>query len=231
MLRRLSPISARWATASGMTGKQMGVRSESLGKGFAWRSLALLCLLAASVALAGYRTEEFAPRATEEALLRGLSGPAVAEDVAEIEFVVEVASLTPTPSRTPPARPTLPPGTPTLTPAPTGTPTATTGPTRPAVDATAAARGSELFVTLGCDTCHPGGGAGAGPSLVGLPGRREMLQGGESVTADEEYIRRSILNPGAQVVAGYDDEMPSFEGQVNDRELEQLLAYIRSLGG
>jgi cytochrome c oxidase subunit 2 len=51
------------------------------------------------------------------------------------------------------------------------------------------------------------------------------------VTADEAYIRNSILNPTAQVVAGYQPVMPSFRGQVSDAELSQLVAYIRSLGG
>jgi cytochrome c oxidase subunit II len=50
------------------------------------------------------------------------------------------------------------------------------------------------------------------------------------VVADDRYLRDSILMPQSQVVAGYDPVMPSYEGQIGEPDLLQILAYIKSLG-
>ncbi|MEQ1923894.1 MAG: cytochrome c oxidase subunit II, partial [Pyrinomonadaceae bacterium] len=55
------------------------------------------------------------------------------------------------------------------------------------------------------------------------------LVGGGSVTANDEYIRNSILNPASQVVDGYQPIMPTFKGQVTEEGLNALVAYIKSL--
>ena len=55
------------------------------------------------------------------------------------------------------------------------------------------------------------------------------LATGETVRADEAYIRESILNPRAKLVAGYGPIMPTFQGQLSEEELTQLVAYIKSL--
>jgi mono/diheme cytochrome c family protein len=94
-----------------------------------------------------------------------------------------------------------------------------------------ASAGQQLFASLGCSGCHLASGAGAGPPLVGVFGSQVQLQDGTTVTADETYIRNSILNPPNQVVAGYQPIMPSFQGQVSDEQIAQLIAYIKSLGG
>ena len=47
--------------------------------------------------------------------------------------------------------------------------------------------------------------------------------------ADENYIRESILNPGAKIAAGFKNIMPSFQGVVNEEQLLALIAYIKSL--
>jgi cytochrome c oxidase subunit 2 len=65
--------------------------------------------------------------------------------------------------------------------------------------------------------------------LVGLFGKPVPLQDGRIVTADETYLRESILNPRAKVVAGYAPEMPTFQGQVTEENLLELIAYIKSL--
>jgi cytochrome c oxidase subunit 2 len=96
--------------------------------------------------------------------------------------------------------------------------------------ASMAAAGEELFTTLGCNSCHREDGVGAGPSLVGLWGREEALEDGTSVVADMDYIRQSILDPSAHIVAGYPPIMPTYEGQVDEEELLALIEYIRSLG-
>lgn len=90
--------------------------------------------------------------------------------------------------------------------------------------------GEELFTNLGCVTCHRADGAGGrGPALQNLVGSQVDLQGGNQVTADEGYIRESILNPTAKIVRGYPAIMPTFQGQVSEEQILQLVAYIRSL--
>jgi cytochrome c oxidase subunit II len=56
------------------------------------------------------------------------------------------------------------------------------------------------------------------------------LADGRTVVADDNYVRESILNPTAKVVAGWDPVMPTFQGQVTEEQLSQLIAYVRSLG-
>jgi mono/diheme cytochrome c family protein len=93
-----------------------------------------------------------------------------------------------------------------------------------------AAEGEQLFASLGCASCHVMDGSGVGPSLRGVFGSQVQLEGAGSVTADEAYIRESILNPTAKVVAGRQPVMPSFQGRVDDAQLAALVAYIQSLG-
>jgi cytochrome c oxidase subunit 2 len=90
--------------------------------------------------------------------------------------------------------------------------------------------GQKLFRNLGCDTCHLADRQGLGPMLVGLFGTPVRLQTGQTVVADEDYIRESILNPAAKVVAGFQPIMPTFRGRLSEEQLIQLVAYIRSLG-
>jgi cytochrome c oxidase subunit 2 len=68
-----------------------------------------------------------------------------------------------------------------------------------------------------------------GPSLVGRFGKSEKLASGETVLIDEGYVRESILNPQAKLVAGYPPIMPTFKGLVTEDGLLQLIAYIKSL--
>ncbi len=89
--------------------------------------------------------------------------------------------------------------------------------------------GQQLFQQLGCATCHRSDTQGRGPNLAGLFGKPVLLDDGRTVTADENYIRESILNPGAKIVAGFKPIMPSFQGQVSEEGLMALVAYIKSL--
>jgi len=89
-----------------------------------------------------------------------------------------------------------------------------------------AAAGAHLFQQMGCAMCH---GAGLAPALEGRFGSLVQLQGGERVVADEAYVRESILNPRAKLVAGYAPIMPTFQGQLSEEDLTQLVAYIKSL--
>jgi cytochrome c oxidase subunit 2 len=56
-----------------------------------------------------------------------------------------------------------------------------------------------------------------------------LLEDGRTVVADENYVRESILNPGAKVVSGFKPIMPSFQGQVSEESLMALVAYVKSL--
>lgn len=93
------------------------------------------------------------------------------------------------------------------------------------------AAGEALFQQMGCATCHAAGDASRGPALDGLFGTERPLKGGLTVLADEEYIRESILNPSAKIADGYAALMPNFSTQLNDDDVLNLVAYIKSLSG
>jgi cytochrome c oxidase subunit 2 len=92
-----------------------------------------------------------------------------------------------------------------------------------------AARGERMFQELACHTCHLPDASGRGPSLQGLFGSQVKLADGRTVTADEGYVRESILNPQAKLVAGYQPLMPTFQGLVNEEALMGLIEYVKSL--
>jgi cytochrome c oxidase subunit II len=91
------------------------------------------------------------------------------------------------------------------------------------------AAGAKLFTNLACATCHQQESQGRGPALLNLFGKPVELQDGRKVVADEAYIRESIVNPQAKVVAGFQPIMPTFQGLVTEEQLLQLIAYVRSL--
>lgn len=91
-------------------------------------------------------------------------------------------------------------------------------------------QGEKLFSEFGCVTCHVTDREGRCPSLRDVFGKPVVLDTGQTVLADEAYIRESILNPNAKVVKGYShDVMPVFQGQISEDGLLQLIAYIKSL--
>jgi cytochrome c oxidase subunit 2 len=92
-----------------------------------------------------------------------------------------------------------------------------------------AAAGAKLFQDLACISCHRNDAQAQAPQLAGLFGHPVKLQNGTSVVADEAYIRESIVNPQAKIVAGFPPIMPTFQGLVTEEQLLQLIAYIRSL--
>jgi cytochrome c oxidase subunit 2 len=89
--------------------------------------------------------------------------------------------------------------------------------------------GERLFQRLGCFTCHRSDAPGRGPSLEGVYNQPVKLQGGRTVIADEAYLRESILRPNAKIVEGFRTEMPTFQGQITEEGLMQIIAYIKSL--
>ncbi|HTW56533.1 MAG TPA: cytochrome c oxidase subunit II [Terriglobales bacterium] len=91
------------------------------------------------------------------------------------------------------------------------------------------ATGEKIFAELGCSTCHRTDTQGRGPNLQGVFGHPVMLDDGRTVTADENYIRKCILDPGANRVKGFQPIMPTFQGLVSEEQLNALIAYIKSL--
>ncbi|WP_198117123.1 cytochrome c oxidase subunit II [Massilia rhizosphaerae] len=90
-----------------------------------------------------------------------------------------------------------------------------------------AARGYQLYRRYGCSGCHDPGSSVHAPDLTGLLGRRVHLADGRALTADEPYIRDSILQPAKDVVAGYTPIMPSFAGQIGEEDILDIIEYIR----
>jgi len=96
--------------------------------------------------------------------------------------------------------------------------------------ASPAAAGQTMYESLGCASCHGANGEGGrGPALLGLFNSNVVLNDGQTVVADEGYLRESVLNPQAKVVTGFGPIMPSFQGQVNEEQLLQIVAYMKSL--
>lgn len=90
--------------------------------------------------------------------------------------------------------------------------------------------GQKKFQQLACQTCHGETASTRGPALTGLFGKRVQLENGQVTLADEEYIRESILNPNAQITAGYKPVMPTFKGQLSEKGIIEIMAYVKSLG-
>jgi cytochrome c oxidase subunit 2 len=92
-----------------------------------------------------------------------------------------------------------------------------------------ALEGRKLFLKLQCVTCHSADSGARGPVLENLYGREVRLRDGRTVPANESYIKESILDPQAKVVAGFEPIMPTYKGQVNEDEMIQLIEFIKNL--
>ena len=93
-----------------------------------------------------------------------------------------------------------------------------------------AQQGEQLYTRIGCATCHVPQGNGRAPSLVGIYGKPEKLASGETRIVDESLMRQAILTPNSVLLPGYAPIMPTFQGQVNEEQVLQLIAYLKSLG-
>jgi cytochrome c oxidase subunit 2 len=91
--------------------------------------------------------------------------------------------------------------------------------------------GEKLFHQFACANCHHYSGHGPAPNLAGLYHSAVQLQGGGLGMADDEYIRKSILQPNAQVTYGFHQSiMPTYQGQLTEDQVIALIAYIKALG-
>jgi len=96
--------------------------------------------------------------------------------------------------------------------------------------ASPAAAGRGLYESLGCASCHGANAEGGrGPALLGLYGSKVVLNNNQTVTGDESYLRESILTPQAKIATGFGPIMPSFQGQLSEEQLLQVVAYLKSL--
>jgi cytochrome c oxidase subunit 2 len=95
---------------------------------------------------------------------------------------------------------------------------------------TMAQAGQKLFEQFGCRTCHVTDAKSQAPPLNNLFGHPVQFDGGGTAIADESYLRQAILNPNRQVVKGYQPNvMPTYQGQISEEQLLQLMVYIKSL--
>jgi cytochrome c oxidase subunit 2 len=96
------------------------------------------------------------------------------------------------------------------------------------VDASPAERGALLYQQQACNGCHSlDGAAGVGPTFQGLFGSQRTFTDGTTATADENYIRESILQPTARVVQGFAPVMPAAFTGLSEEELSALIAFIQ----
>lgn len=92
-----------------------------------------------------------------------------------------------------------------------------------------ALQGRKVFLKYRCLSCHSGDADARAPTLEELFGTRVALSDGSVVKADEAYIRESILYPSAKVVAGWQNIMPPFKGQISEEEILQVIAFLQTL--
>jgi cytochrome c oxidase subunit 2 len=97
-------------------------------------------------------------------------------------------------------------------------------------DSPMAVQGAKLFRQYGCSGCHSERSMIRAPRLEGIYGKPVPLSNSQIVIADDRYIRDSVLVPKLQIVAGFEPVMPSFQGQMSEDDLLQIIAYIKSLG-
>lgn len=93
-----------------------------------------------------------------------------------------------------------------------------------------AAAGRDIVRDRGCTQCHSAEGSdnARGPSWAGLAGSEVTFDDGSTVTADRDYLERAITDPSAEIVEGYKPIMPAVP--LDDTQLDQVIAYIESLG-
>lgn len=91
-------------------------------------------------------------------------------------------------------------------------------------------QGKALVETNACQSCHSLDGSDLiGPSFKGIWGREELMSDGTTITVDENYIRESILDPGAKIVDGYQNQMASYQGLLDDDQIDAIIEYLKTL--
>ena len=90
--------------------------------------------------------------------------------------------------------------------------------------------GKRVWENRGCKECHSTDGVrGQGPSFKNIWGKTEKLNDGKTVLVDANYVRESVMQPQAKIVAGFEPIMPTFQGLLREREILGVIEYIKSL--
>lgn len=92
-----------------------------------------------------------------------------------------------------------------------------------------AQNGERLFASLSCTACHNTRPDARGPSLAGVYGSHLTLSSGQTITADDEYLRSAILNPSQHITQGYAPIMPTYQGQISEDGVIALVEYLKHL--
>jgi len=92
-----------------------------------------------------------------------------------------------------------------------------------------AQNGERLFASMGCNACHSGNAAARGPNLAGVYGTKLTLTDGSQVQVNDAYLRDAILNPSQHVTAGFAPIMPTYQGQISEDGLIDLVEYLKNL--
>ena len=97
-------------------------------------------------------------------------------------------------------------------------------------DESPASYGEKLYARRGCSGCHSvDGSKRVGPSFKESYGNQRQFVDGAKLTADENYIRESVIYPKAKVVAGYQPVMPSYKGQLSDDDINSIVEYLKTV--
>jgi cytochrome c oxidase subunit 2 len=92
-----------------------------------------------------------------------------------------------------------------------------------------AQNGERLYASMGCNSCHNGTAAARGPSLAGVYGSKLTLTDGRQILVDDAYLRNAILNPSEHVTAGFAPIMPTYQGQISEDGLIDLVEFIKNM--
>jgi cytochrome c oxidase subunit 2 len=98
-----------------------------------------------------------------------------------------------------------------------------------AAEGSMALQGRKVFLKYRCVSCHSADADARAPVLEDLFGKPVVLNDGSVVKADENYIHEKLVNPSAKIPAGYENIMPTFQGEISEEEIFQLIAYFKSL--
>jgi cytochrome c oxidase subunit 2 len=92
-----------------------------------------------------------------------------------------------------------------------------------------AQNGERLFASMGCNACHTGADNARGPNLAGVYGTKLTLTNGQQVLVNDAYLRDAILNPSEHVTAGYNPIMPTYQGQISEDGLIDIVEFLKTL--
>ena len=92
-----------------------------------------------------------------------------------------------------------------------------------------AQNGERLFASMGCSQCHTGDAAARGPNLAGIYGAKLKMDDGSTQLVTGGFLRDAILNPSAHVPAGFKPIMPTYQGQISEEGMIDLVEYIKGL--